>query len=371
MNHPQRLSEVTEQLRKGSALPPGILAVRRYKLLAYGLSNPMVDASEFMQRQKWGIEREYIKANISATDTSDISGASMVEHDFQAALHHASILGQLQGLRRVPPRIPLLSQTAPSVAGFAQDGQSRKMSAGTFVRENLPLKSVGGIAVLSNELLASDTFDSELEIHRDLFAACSQSIDQAFIDPDNPGSDSTPASVTSGATPLMLGGTAIADLDVAISTAVQQLVAAGSNLANAAWVMSPTTATALSLARGTSGDLAYPFMGANGGELIRLPAIVSASVQPDSDGGLISLLDASSITYTEDLPNLSVSRNASIEMSNTPTGDGSVPTSGTTLVSMFTAELTALLASIPCNWKLRHTGCVQVIGGVPSTITAA
>ena len=135
--------------------------------------------------------------------------------------------------------------------------------------------------------------------------------------------------------------------------------------------MSPTIATALSLARGSGGDLAYPGMGANGGELIRLPVLVSGLVQPDSDGGLISLLDASSITFTEDAPNLSVSRNASIEMSSTPTGDGTTPTAASqAIVSMYQAECSALLASIPCNWKLRHADCVQVIGGVPSTIAA-
>jgi hypothetical protein len=355
----------------------GLTAIRYLKSLAVGKGDHTESLRYAEQQKNWGsFDREIIidrfKASVSGLALSDVGGGSQVGHDFLAALRPLTIIGRLEKLRRIPARVPMLTQTVGSVAGWKQNGGHRVLSAGEYARENLPLLSVGSMCVASNELLADGSWEAENELLKDLLSSSAEALDRAFADPANEGvADAIPASVTCDATPIYLDGSTIADLDEALGTAIRQLVAAGSNLSGGAWVMSHDTATAMGLARGASGALAFPTVGANGGILCGLPVLTSASVQPDSDGGLIALLDASQISYTEDAPTLSVSRNASIEMSTAPSGSTTPPTAAATLVSMFQADATALLASMACNWKLRRENCTQVIGGVPTTLTAA
>lgn len=354
----------------------GLTAIRYLRAMANGKGENEVAIAFAEQQKSWGsFDRDIIvsrlKSSIGGIDLTDIQGGSQVAHDLLAALRPLSIVGRLQNLRRIPARVPLLTQLTGSVAGWRGNGQHRRLSAGTYARENLPLLSVGALSVANDELLRDGSFEGEAELLRDLLAACAEALDMAFIDPANTGiAGATPASITGGAVPIYVAGGSIADLDVKIATAIAALIAAGSNLSSASWVMSPVLAAGLSLARGSSGALAYPGMGANGGQLIGLPALTSASCTPDSDGYNLALVDASQVSYVEDAPSLSVSRNASIEMSDAPTGDATTPTAATILVSMFQSDCAALLASMACNWKLRRPGCVQLIAGIPATLTA-
>lgn len=354
----------------------GLITIRYLRALAAGKGIPD-HAIEFARQQKnWdSFSREIVcsrlKSTVSGLDLSDVGGGSQVQHDFLAALRPLTIIGRLQNLRRIPPRVPMLTAVTGSTAAWRGNGQHRTLSAGTFTRENLPLLSVGAMSVASNELLADASMEGEAELLRDLLSACVEALDSAFILPSNAGiADTTPASVTSAATPIFVQGGAVSDLDSAIASAIAALVAAGSSLSGASWICSPVLAAGLSLARGTGGDLAYPGVFANGGQLIGLPVLTSAVCEPDSDGYSLALVDASQVSFAEDAPNLSVSRNASIEMSTAPAGSTTEPAAATTLVSMFQSDTTALLASLACNWRLRKSGCAQVVAGVPATLTA-
>jgi len=355
----------------------GMLAIRYYRAIANG-QGVSPAAIEFAQRQKsWdtghrGLILNQLKGAVSGLGTSGTGGASDVEADYMAALMPTTIIGGVRNLRRVPARTRLLTQTVEGTAGWRKNGGSYAACVGAYTDETLSLYSVGSLAVVSNEVLADDSWQAEAEIHRDTMGASRTALDQAFIDPSNAGIEgSVPASVTNGVSPIFVQGGAVSDLDTAIASAIAAIVSAGSNLTSASWIMSPVLAAGLSLARGADGSLAYPQMGATGGLLIGLPCLVSAACVQDSDGFNLTLLDGSCVTYTEGLPVLSTSRNALIEMSTMPTASTTEPVAATSyMASMFQADATALLASLKVNWRLRRD-CVQVIGGVHSTLTAS
>ena len=355
--------------------PAGTLAIRYLKALANGRDDPYA-ALRFAESQRdWGQHKDVIatrlKAAVAGLGLNSIEGGSQVHHDLLAALRPLTIVGRLQNLRRVPPRIPMLTQAMGSVATWVGQGQGRRLSVGTYERENLELLTVAAMSVATEELLRDGSMEAEGALLHDLLAACVQALDGAFIDPSSAGATGiTPASVTSDATPIPSGGATIADLDADLATAVRQLVDAGSNLSFASWILSPKLAAGLALARGSGGASAFPEMGVLGGRLAGLPAITSVACPADSDGEVLILLDQSQITFAEHQPNLAVSRHASVEMSDSPAQDSTTPNAASGLTSMFQADCAALLASLACNWKLRRDGCVQVIAGLPTTLGA-
>lgn len=354
----------------------GLTAIRYLKSLANGRGDGAAALGFAQSQREWGVDKEFVvtrlKAAVGGLELSSIEGGSQVGHDLMAALRPLTIVGRLQNLRRVPPRTPLLTQVTGSTASWVGQGQGRRLSVGTYERGEIELLTVAALSVATDELLRDGSMEGETELLRDLLAACVEALDRAFIDAANTGSAGiTPASVTSSATPIVSGGGTIAYLDADLATAVRQLVAAGSNLSMAAWVMSDVMAAGMGLARGTGGGPAYPGLGALGGTLAGLPVLTSSAVPADSDGEQIALVDASQVTFAEAQPNLRVSRDTAIEMSTTPTGDSTVPTAATTLVSMFQADSAALMAQLAVNWQLRRDGCTQVITGVPSTLDAS
>jgi HK97 family phage major capsid protein len=259
-----------------------------------------------------------------------------------------------------------LTQLAGSIARWTGEGGSRALSAGTYARQELDLLAVAALTVVSDELLADPSGLGEAEMLRDLLNACAEALDRAFLDVANTGTAGVePASVTSTATPIVMTGASIADLNQALAQAIDQLVRAGSNLTSAAWVLHPGFAARMGLAR-ESGGLAWPAVGALGGVLAGLPVLTSASqsTDADSDGSSsITLLDASQISYSDGETILRSSKNAAVTMSDAPAGNTITPTSAGTLTSMFQSDCTALMAQLRVNWAVRRPGAVQVITG--------
>ncbi len=220
------------------------------------------------------------------------------------------------------------------------------------------------MAVVTKELVRSNDPTAEAVLSRELARAAVARLDVSFIDPTNSGvTDTTPASVTSSATPIPSGGSSLSAIDSDLGGAINALDAAGSDLAFAHWVMRPKTALYLSRLRGTGGALAYPGITVKGGVLLGLPVVVSAHITnvgspPES---FIALVDASQITVVDDNETeITTSTNASIQMDNSPTVDAAAGT-GASLVSMFQTESIALKAVRTVNWRLNRSGMAQVI----------
>jgi hypothetical protein len=130
------------------------------------------------------------------------------------------------------------------------------------------------------------------------------------------------------------------------------------------FIGSTATALALSMAQNALGQPAFPGTTIRGGTLSGLSFIVSEYMTQlgDSGGGApLILVNASDVFLADDGQfTIDASREASLEMSDAPTGTSVTPT-GTSLVSMFQTNSIALKAERFVNWKKRREGAAQWI----------
>ncbi len=126
----------------------------------------------------------------------------------------------------------------------------------------------------------------------------------------------SPPSITYAAPKIPASGMTAESLDLDLAEAIAALLATGSNLRNAYWVMGANLAASMCLFRGSGGSPCYPTMSGPVPTLAGLPVITSGVFETDTGGGTsIVLLDASQITYCEAPAILRTSTHAMVEMS--------------------------------------------------------
>jgi HK97 family phage major capsid protein len=211
---------------------------------------------------------------------------------------------------------------------------------------------VASLTVLSDELVMNADPQSEAFVRADLVRALADTVDRSFIDPDNAGvTDVTPAAVTNGVTPIAATGDPAADIAALIE-------AFDGDLSTAYMVAHPTTGAQLALYRDAAGNFPFLDAGPRGGTVAGIPLLTARTVPRDSNGSPIALIDASGIAYGDESTEVKVSRQASVEMSDTPTSD-----SGTILVSLFQIDATGVLIEQALNFKVARSGSVAVLSG--------
>lgn len=364
-------------MRHAHHLEHGLTALRHLKALALGRGDRKAAIAYAQARDDWGTDQatvvQALKAAVSGIDTGDIGGGSVTATDLSAAVRPLSIVGRLP-LRQLPARVPYMTQTGPARAYWIGESRAMKMSAGTYVRDPVGLvpKMVGALTVATREMLDDPSIAGEQALRADLVAACVEAMDRAFIDRTNTGSADVPAAINASVTPIPSTGSTLADLDADFAMAVRQLSDAGSDLRNAYWVMPSYFAARLALTRGIDGGPAYPKLGALGGELAGLPVITSAAAEAEvnsDDFADVTLLDASQVDFAEGPAQLRTSTEATIEMSNSPSGAADTPTAASaSLVSMYAADCVALMAAFRVTWRVRRAGMVQVVSNVPAVL---
>lgn len=290
---------------------------------------------------------ECIRAAVSGMTTGDIVSAPLAV-DFMQTLRPLSIVGRLN-LRRVPLRTKCHLFGAGSRAYVVGESDPVPLTpiaiaelSGTTVE---PRKSVA-LSVLTDALVRGAVPGSEAEFAVDLAEAVGLSEDLAFI-----------AYLLGAASTLASTGATLAQVDADLKAVIALAIAAGSNMSASVWIMSPTTAVALSLLRGTGGAAAFPLIGPKGGELLGMPIITSKNIT-----GTIALVDQSLIVVGDDGPvAVSVARDASIQMLDNPTNDSGAPTA-TTMVSMFQTDSVALRAIVYRGWFAHPSACAAITG---------
>ena len=339
--------------------PKGMAFVRTAIAIAVGKGHVM-QAAEYASA-RWG-ERSppanVIRAAVAGGTTEEgnwgaplVADAATAAAEFLALVRSQSIAGRLVGLRRVPPRTPILVQTGGGTGKWVKEGSPIPLTKMMFDRKSLETLKVASMCVVTEELLRSGDPNSEAIIRGDLIAAVAEASDAAFIDPANAGVEGEqPASVTHGVTPL----TATTDLRASI----QRLIASfQGNLQTAYFVGKPQL---LAMIAGPD----FPNVGARGGEILGIPALASNGMPDDADGNFqLALLDPDGITFAADdaAAQIKSTGQGAIEMSDDPTDP---PGSGTVLVSMFQVNAIAIAALLYENWEVERPGSVALLNGI-------
>lgn len=352
-----------------TVVPKGRALARYVRSLILAQGDP-VAAAAFAASQRWAHSTPEVelglKAAVSAITVAEDAGSPTLSHplarDLADALRPLTLLGRLQGLRRVPHNSRLLHVASGTSGSWTGEGIPVPLGALDFDAASLPPLKVNALAVITAELARSSAPSAEGAISRDVLAACAAAADATFIDPENAGTASVkPASVTSAGTSITSSGSSIAQIDSDLRDAVNVLDGADVDLGTAAWIMRGRTAAFLSTLRGTGGGLAYPGMGIRGGELLGLPALVSNGVPYDSNSPTetsISLVCASEVWLADDgAAQIELSQQASLQMDSAPAEGAQA------MVSLWQAGLSAVKVTRFVNWKLRRaTGCAVITG---------
>ena len=308
-----------------------------------------------------------LKAAVSAGTTTDPDWAgSLVEYqdfanDFVDFLRPKTIIGQfgvgnIPSLRNVPFNIRIPVQTSGGSAQWVGQGKAKPLTKFDFETITFGFSKVAANSVLTEELLRFSNPKADVLVRDSLAESVIARLDQDFVDPNKAAQAGiSPASITNGAATIPSSG----DPDTDSTAAFQVFIDANLQPTGAVWLMSSTTALALSKRKTPLGTKEYPEMTMFGGTYEGLPAIVSQYV-----GNQIILMNAPDIYLADDGGvAVDMSSEASLEMESAPTGDSVTPT-GVELVSMWQTNSVAIRAERWINWQRRRTAAVAVISGV-------
>lgn len=309
-----------------------------------------------------------IKGAVSAVNTT--TDAALIGNeggfaDFVEFLRPQTIVGRMgangiPALRRVPFRVPLISQTGGATGYWVGEGAAKPLTKPTWGRTELAPLKAANIAVATMEALRDSSPAAEMLLRDDLAAAIASAIDAAFIDPTNTGAVGVkPVAITNGVTPVPSIGNDAASIREDVRAAMATFVAANNPLSAGVWIMSASTALALSMMRTALDQPEFSGITMSGGTFFGLPVVTSEHVS-----GYAVLLNASDVWFADDGGvAVDMSSEASLEMLDNPTGSSITPTAAQ-MVSMFQTNSVAFRAERTINWARRRNSGVALISGV-------
>ena len=285
--------------------------------------------------------------------------------DFVEYLRPQTILGKfgtggIPDLRRVPFRVPLVSQTAGGEGYWVGEGAAKPLTAFDFARTTMEPLKVANIAVLTEEVIRDSSPSAEAIVRDALRDALVARLDIDFVNPAKAAvAGVSPASITNGSTDDIASSGDDADaIRLDVRSVFARFIAANNAPTAGVWIMSATNALALSMLVNPLGQSEFPGIGMNGGTFQGMPVIVSEYV-----GNVVILVNASDI-YLADEGGIAIdlSREASLQMDTAPTMNSTTPTPIAS-VSMFQTNSVAFRAERTINWARRRATSVAYLTG--------
>jgi len=326
-------------------ISPLVVAEKRW-----GRSNPLLVSLIKTAVAGGGTESGEWGAELVAADTR-FTG------DFIEFLNAATIFDRL-GLREIPANVMIKGQDGAATGYWVGQSKPIPVSAQSFSNVSLTPLKVAALAVVSNELLRDSTPAAEMLVRDALVEASSQKIDTTFLSTSAVSANVSPAGILYG---LAAGSSAGTDAD-GLRADIKALYASFLTAKNASGlklVMNPTLAKAIQLLTNALGLSEFPGITQNGGTLLGDMVVTGDNVNANH----IILLKPSDIYRIGDTGvQVSISREAMIEMDTAPTGASDTPAGASTaMVSMFQSESTALKVVRSVNFQLRRAGAVAYI----------
>lgn len=322
-------------------------------------------AAEIAQR-RWGKSHpllvEWIKASVTGagSETGDW-GAELVQADAQFTgdfiefLYKKTVFDQLP-LRDIPAYVTVKGRDGEGVGYWVGEGAAIPATDFDFNDVTLTPKKVAALTSVSNEWLRDSTPSGEVLVRDGLVKASAQRTDATFISADAETTSAAPG-IFNGLSAL---GSAGSDAD-AVREDIGELVSGFLGALNPAsdlwWIMNPATGLRLQLLRNSFGQKEFPDVNANGGILEGYPVVTGDNV----DNGTVALVKPSDLYRIGDTGiRIEVSKDATIEMDDSPTGNLKTPTAASAnLQNMFQQDSTAIKVVRSINFARRRDSSVQ------------
>ncbi len=362
----KKLNDVEERFKGETGLKRALANIVAQKEVKMG---NMVTPLQIVQ-ERWGKTNPTLVAVMKAavagggTDSGEW-GAELAQADtrytgdFIQYLYAKTVFDQLP-LVNVPHNVVIKGQDGAFTGYFIGQSKAIKVSKGDFSSTSTVGYKAAGLTVVSNELLR-DSSPPALDLcGTGLRNAVAQAVDALFFSVTAISAGVSPAGILNG---VSIGSSNGGDAQ-SIMTDVKALwapfITANNTEGNFVWVMTATTAVALSLMRNALGQTEFPGITATGGSFMGYPVFVGGNV----GAGDVILMNCSEIWRIGDLGvSLSVSDSAMIEQDSAPTGATDTPTAASaTMTSMFQEDSTAIRVIRPISWGKRRSGAVAYIG---------
>lgn len=289
----------------------------------------------------------------SAVSAIDTDFAKPIARDWLIKVNAATCIGKLN-YRRVPFNVSVLSASAANAA-FIGDGvgivpvqPSIDASTGT----PLGRTKVATIAVMPNDSFRSWAPGVRENLDAVLTRSVVRGLDAAFLSEASAVPAEKPAGILNGITPIGVLASSVAGVLTQVKAMLQVLVDGGSDLESALFVTHPTVMMRLATLITTEGVPAFPGLGALGGQILGVPAVASVGAMRSGSPSeyVFALIDGAQVAVADDLEvAVTASSDVFLQMDDATTQDAGTGT-GTTGVSMFHTESTALKVIRTINW---------------------
>lgn len=257
--------------------------------------------------------------------------------------------------------IKIPRQTVGSTGSWIGEGGAIKVDRLTLDSIELTPKKNANIIALSNELLARSTPSAMALIRDDILRGIAISIDTKFTSADAAVAGVSPAGMqTFDSSPTASTGNTLDNITADLKDAIGAMLTINMPMVNPVWLINPLRLNSLKFIRDGLG--AYAFKDEiNSGTLAGYPFLTSTTIS----SSIVMLVDASQvITASELAPEVAISQDATIHMSDAPDADIGGGGTATPVQSMFQTDSTAVKATTRLDFAPRYANCVQVITGV-------
>jgi HK97 family phage major capsid protein/HK97 family phage prohead protease len=347
---------------------PGIAMARHVMALA-ACKGSRSDAAEYA-KETWGDAGDEIafglrrglmaRAAVAPGTTAQATFAAPLVvtnyiTEFLELLRPKTLIGRIPGLRRVPFNTSMPAQTAGGTYKWVGQGKMKPVTNAQYAAVTLGFAKASGIIVLTEELVKLSTPSAEAAVRDEMVKGVTQFLDGQFVDSSVAAvSNVNPASITNGVTGTGATGTDVADARSDIAARIGAFAAAGYPLSELVILMSESQAFALGTMVNSVGNPAFPGLGIGGGSILGVPVVTSETV-----GSQIILAHAPSILFADDGGvEIDISREASVELNDTPTEPSDA---STVLTSLWQANLVGIRAERYISWgKARSTAVDRI-----------
>jgi HK97 family phage prohead protease len=287
-----------------------------------------------------------------------VSADNRYTGDFIEYLHGMTVYDKLP-LREVPANVTIKGSDGAATGYWVGEGKGIPLSAPSASTVSLTPLKVAALAVVSNELIRDSSPSAEAWVRDMLAQASGQRVDATFLSATAASAGVSPAGLLNGVTAGFSAGQTADNLRADIEALYESFITAKMST-GLYFVTTPTLAKAISLMRNSLGQKEFEGVTGNGGTLEGDPLVTGDNV---GAGDFILMRPLDIWKIGDSGLSVSVSREATIEMSSAPVAAGLVPTGGTeNPVNMFQAESTAIKVVRSINFQKRRTGAVAYIG---------
>ena len=229
-----------------------------------------------------------------------------------------------RAFQRVPLRTRIGVVTSSATGDVIGEGAAAKVSKLEVGNQGLiPVKARAMIAV-TDEIARDMSQAAQSLVSGELRGAVSDAVDAEFLD----------RIVDTGTLASTASGDAADDARADLLAMLEEVNTTGAG--RLFWAMAPDVANKGSALATTTGADAFPDLSPEGGELLRLPAVVCSAIP----AGVLHLIDASGIAADAETITLDTSQHATLEMDTAPAGGASA-----VQTSLWQANMTALAAT--------------------------